>query len=143
MKVVFKVSDQITVEAEGKNAADTFNNLAVAQEVFQHTKCGCCGSTIFRFVVRTTGDDEYEYHELHCANLKCRARLSFGHKKKPEGGLYPKRRWDQLGKKKGSNGMSEQDTRAKQKAHADAHHGYLPKNGWYIMDDLTLPEKSE
>jgi hypothetical protein len=123
MKAQIKVRPNLIVEAEGETEADLFENISSAQEVFEHEKCGLCGQSDLRFVVRTDSD-ENKYYELHCKDIKCRAKLPFGQAKKPKGKLYPKRKFDSLG-------PSEQQQRMSEKAYADAHYGYLDHNGWY------------
>jgi hypothetical protein len=122
MKVQFKVSDAIIIEAEGDNPKEVFAQLAEMQEVFQHSGCGMCKNKNIRFVVRTA--DKYEYPEMRC--MKCGARLSFGNQ---EGGkMYPKRTWNSLADEKKSD---ERKNRAHQKQYADEHYGQLPDKGWY------------
>lgn len=120
MKAFLNSTPNMSVEVEGENAAALFEQIAIAQEVFSHEKCGCCGKTDFRFVVRTN-DDEDKFYELHCTDFKCRAKLTFGCHKKPKGGLYPKRHWNSLseGDKK-NRGLEEEPTNK-----------YLPNNGWF------------
>ena len=132
MKVEFKVSDKVAICAEGENTLDIFAQLAQMQEVFQHSKCGLCGSELYRFVVRKATDGkkkEFNYYELHCQNPKCRARLAFGNS--DNNVLYPKRKWNQLSD-------SEKEQRANEQAEAEASYGFLKNNGWYKW---TAPPK--
>ncbi len=110
MKVQVKVSPKVLVEADGETQTDVFQQLAALQEVFgRFDKCGKCGGTDLRFIVRED-KDENKYHEIHCQNPECRARLAFGQNKKG-GGLFPKRKdgdnylpdggWLRWNKKKG------------------------------------------
>jgi hypothetical protein len=63
--------------------------LATIQEIFGEEKCGVCGSTNLRFVVRNV--ESNDYFELRCVN--CSALLAFGQHKKG-GTLFPKRKDD-------------------------------------------------
>lgn len=100
MQVELKVSDCVKVVVNGETQRAVFENLASMQEVFGETECGKCRGGNFRFVVRDVDDNKY--YELHCANSKCRAKLSYGCTKKGEA-LFPKRfegEPDASGKKK-------------------------------------------
>ena len=127
MKVKLKVSPVMIVEVEGDTQAEVFKELAAAQELFQHEKCGCCQSNNIRFVVRQD-DEDHDYFELHCLEINCRARLPFGQAGKPKGSLYPKRRFASLSDK---GSPSEQEKRIGEKDYAEKHGGFLPNNGWY------------
>jgi hypothetical protein len=123
MQIRYKVNEKMVVVVEGDTLLDTFSKLSDAQQVFSVEKCGCCGSTEIKFVLRkaTSGKKEFNYPEVWCE--KCRARLSYG---QSEGGtIYPKTKWSQL--------MSDSDKEqwAEAKEYADKHAGYLPHNGWY------------
>ena len=87
MKVTFKVTEKMAVELDGVDQKSLFEELSTVQEIFSHTKCGKCGNSDIRYVVRTVEDNKY--YELHCAG--CRARLAFGSHKKG-GTLFPKRK---------------------------------------------------
>ena len=87
MKVRY-TSGRLSVEVEGDKQKDVFAELAKFQEVFEHNKCGKCGGTDVRFVVRTVDDNDF--FELHCQ--ECRARLAFGQHKGKEGTLFPRRK---------------------------------------------------
>ena len=63
--------------------------MATIQEIFGEEKCGVCGSTNLRFVVRNV--ESNDYFELRCVN--CSALLAFGQHKKG-GTLFPKRKDD-------------------------------------------------
>jgi len=124
MKVLRRLNN-VDIEAEGDNSRDIFGDLAKLQEVFQHSKCGCCDGTEYRYVVRKAKDakgKEFDYYELHCQDPKCRARIPFGQSE--NGVLYPKRRWGQLSEK-------DQEQRQDAKPAPDAKFDYLPNNGWY------------
>lgn len=112
MKAQFKVGNNLQIEVDVPDQKTLFQEMARHQEIFNHTKCGACKSTDLRFVVRhvVSGKKSYDYHEIHCQNPSCRARLAFG--VNLEGGtLFPKR--------KGEDGK------------------YLENNGWtkYVKDD--------
>lgn len=124
MKVNVQADGSVNVEGEGTNAVEAFRDLAQAQEVFNHSECGCCKKKKIKFTVRqaSSGKKEFEYFELRCENFDCRAKLSFGH---AEGGvLYPKKKYGQLSE-------SEQEQRSDEEAYADKHYGFLPNGGWY------------
>lgn len=104
MKIKVKVSPSVIVEAEGDKQTDLFEEIAQLQEVFGQEKCGKCGGTDLRYVVREVDDNKY--FELRCKNIKCRASLAFGQHKKG-GSLFPKIK----------------DGEA-----------YIPNNGWQIWD---------
>lgn len=130
MQAQLKVRSNLIITVEEEAVNDLFEGLSHAQEVFEQEKCGHCGCTDLRFVVRQD-DSDNKYYELHCTAVKCRARLPFGLAKKG-GNLYPKKRWDSLSKPKNdSDTTSEQTKRANEKAHAEANYGFLPNGGWY------------
>jgi hypothetical protein len=89
MKVKYKVSDKLEFELEGGGQKEVFKELATIQEIFGEEKCGVCGSTNLRFVVRNV--ESNDYFELRCVN--CSALLAFGQHKKG-GTLFPKRKDD-------------------------------------------------
>ena len=89
MKVIFKVSDKMTVELEAKTQKDIFQQLGSIQEIFGETTCGKCKKGNLRFVVRNVDDNDF--YELHC--LDCYAKLPFGCHKKGDT-LFPKRKDD-------------------------------------------------
>lgn len=89
MKVKYKVGDKLEFELEGSGQKEIFKELALIQEIFAEEKCGLCGSTNLRFVVRSV--DGNDYYELRCAD--CNAVLSYGQHKKG-GTLFPKRKDD-------------------------------------------------
>lgn len=122
MQAQLKVRNNLIITVEEDATNDLFEGLSHAQEVFDQEKCGHCGETNLRFVVRQD-DKDNKYYELHCTQGKCRARLPFGLAKKG-GNLYPKKRWDSLSE-------SEQEKRGTEKAHAESNYGQLPHGGWY------------
>ena len=89
MKVLYKASDKLTFELEGSGQKEIFKELAIIQEIFSEEKCGLCGSTSFKFIVRNV--DGNDYFELRCSD--CGAILSFGQHKKG-GTLFPRRKDD-------------------------------------------------
>lgn len=123
MKAKLKVNSNLIIEVEQETEADLFEAISSAQEVFEHEKCGYCSNPSLRLAVRQD-DEENKYYELHCKDVKCRARLPFGQAKKPKGKLYPKRKFDSLG-------PAEKEQRANEKKYAEEHYGYLDHNGWY------------
>lgn len=89
MKIFYKVNDKLTFELEGEGQKEIFKELATIQEIFSEEKCGLCGSTNIKFVVRSV--DGNDYYELRCND--CGAVLAFGQHKKG-GTLFPKRKDD-------------------------------------------------
>lgn len=89
MKVIYKANDKLQFELEASGQKEIFKELALIQEIFSETKCGICGSTNIKFVVRSI--DGNDYYELRC--IDCGAILSFGQHKKG-GTLFPKRKDD-------------------------------------------------
>lgn len=89
MKLRYKVGDRLEFELEGSGQKEIFKELAAIQEIFGEEKCGLCGSTNLRFVVRSVEGNDY--FELRCAD--CGAVLAFGQHKKG-GTLFPKRKDD-------------------------------------------------
>ena len=90
MKVSYKASDKLTFELESPGQKELFKDLALIQEIFSEEKCGLCGSTNLRFVVRNVEGNDY--YEVRCAD--CGAILTFGQHKKG-GTLFPKRKDDE------------------------------------------------
>jgi len=116
MQVQLKVAPNVIVTAEGEKETEVFEQLASLQEVFgQATKCGKCGGTNIRLVVRQNKDED-KFYEMRCMDLKCRAVLAFGCHKKPAGGLFPK--------KKGE-------------PNADGKATWLPHDGWQVYNPQT------
>jgi hypothetical protein len=87
MQVQVKVSPNVIITAEGEKQTDVFKELARLTEVFGQSKCGKCGGTNLRFVVRTLDND---FYEIQCAD--CKAKLTFGQHKKIPGSLFPHRK---------------------------------------------------
>lgn len=90
MKVKYKVGDKLEFELEGAGQKEIFKELATIQEIFAEEKCGLCGSSNLRFVVRNVEGNDY--YELRCN--ECGAILAFGQHKKG-GTLFPKRKDDE------------------------------------------------
>jgi hypothetical protein len=58
MKLRYKVNDKLEFELEGEGQKEIFKELSALQEIFGEEKCGLCGSSNFRFVVRNVeGND--------------------------------------------------------------------------------------
>jgi hypothetical protein len=100
MKAIATISPTLTLELEAKDHKELFEEMAVAQEIFGHSKCGKCQSSDVKYVTREV--DDYKFYEVHCN--KCHARLSFGVNKKG-GTLFPKRK-DADGKYIENNGWT-------------------------------------
>jgi|688.fasta_scaffold1589577_1 hypothetical protein len=92
MKVQYTVSNKLQFEIEGEGQKEIFKGLASVQEIFGEEKCGVCGNTNYRFVVRNVDDNDY--YELRCNNNDCGATLAFGQHKKG-GTLFPRRKDDE------------------------------------------------
>ena len=98
MKATVRLNNYL-IEVEGETQKELFAEMARASEVFGESKCGLCGSQNIRPVVRcvTQGKKVYEYHEYHCQEQNCRARLALS--QNMEGGtLYPVRKLLENGK---------------------------------------------
>ena len=87
MKVTYRATDKLVFELEGSGQKEIFKELALIQEIFSEEKCGLCGSTNLKFIVRNV--DNNDYFELRCND--CGAILSYGQHKKG-GTLFPKRK---------------------------------------------------
>jgi len=92
MKVYCKFKNGISVEVEGGNQKEIFEELSTLQEVFGVSACGKCKKTDLKFVVREVDDNKF--YEVHCND--CNAKLAYGSHKKG-GTLFPKRK-DEEGK---------------------------------------------
>lgn len=117
MQVSMRVSDKVTVVAEGEDQQEVFENLASMQEVFGEAKCGKCGGENLRFQVRKDKEDN-KYYELICKNKNgtgwCNAKFAFGCHKKG-GGLFPQRK--------------------------DKEDKYKPNGGWTVYNKETQKEE--
>lgn len=89
MLVKYKINDRLEFTVEGAGQKEIFKELAVIQEIFGEEKCGLCGKSHLRFVVRNVEGNDF--YELRC--IECSAILSFGQHKKG-GTLFPKRKDD-------------------------------------------------
>jgi hypothetical protein len=89
MKLRYKPNAKLEFELEGAGQKEIFKELAIIQEIFSEEKCGLCGSTNLRFIVRNVEGNDY--YELRCSD--CGAILAFGQHKKG-GTLFPKRKDD-------------------------------------------------
>lgn len=111
----------VNVVVEGDTQQELFEELASAQEIFQHDCCGVCKGSNIKFVVREV--DKNKFYELHCETVvsgkTCRARLPFGCINSKDGKLFPKKRWSTLS-----------DTE-KEKRGPEPESGYLPNEGWF------------
>lgn len=90
MKLTYRANDRLSFEIEGEGQKEVFKGLATVQEIFAEDKCGSCGCTAIRFVVRNVEDNDY--YEMRCND--CGAVLSYGQHKKG-GTLFPKRKDDE------------------------------------------------
>jgi hypothetical protein len=112
------------LDVESETSKGLFKGIAECQATFEDTKCGACGDTNIRYVHRTVEDNEF--YEVHCTNIKCKAKLMYGHKKDGKT-MYPKRyEVDAKGKAKVENGKTV----------------YLPNNGWTIYKGETKTENT-
>lgn len=106
MKVTVKVSEGVTVEADGATVAEVFEQVARIADVFAaQTSCGLCQGR-YRFQVRDAKG--YRFYELACLNPKCGARFPFGQLKEVKGGLFPKGPWS-IWRKSEDGGSSEHE----------------------------------
>lgn len=88
MKVSYTTSDnRMTVEIDGKDNKDVFNQLSLFQEIYESRRCGACDSDRVRFQVRDVQGNTY--FEIKC--LDCGSVLAFG-QKRSDGSLFPKRK---------------------------------------------------
>lgn len=78
MKVTYRATDKLVFELEGSGQKEIFKELALIQEIFSEEKCGLCGSTNLKFIVRNV--DNNDYFELRCND--CGAILAFGQHKR-------------------------------------------------------------
>ena len=79
-----------SVEATGSTHTELWEELAALEEAFTETTCGKCGGSHIRHIVREN-DDGDKFYEVHCQNMKCRAKLRMSQRKKG-GNLYPRRK---------------------------------------------------
>ena len=102
---------RMTFRLTAETPKEIFQQIAGVQETFEaETACGVCGGEDIKFQRRLAGDkDQYDYFELVCKNVECRARFSFGQSLDKKN-LFPKRTDDE--KEKGDDGY------------------YLPNRGW-------------
>ena len=89
MKALYNVNNRLQFEVEGSGQKELFKELATIQEIFGEEKCGMCGNSSLKFLVRNVEGNDY--YELRCN--ECTALLSFGQHKKG-GTLFPKRKDD-------------------------------------------------
>lgn len=84
MKVLIKLSEAFTIEAEGEGHRQLFENAQGMKEIFGISQCGVCNCKAIVPSVRIVEKEEgkkkksYTYYEMVCRNPKCRAKLSFG-----------------------------------------------------------------
>src|SRR5271163_4843365 len=88
-----------TVQIEAETQKDLFCEWAAATEVFGELRCGLCHceAIVPRVRVVTQGKKTFDFHELHCTNPECRARLSFGVHLEGDT-LFPHRKLDPSGR---------------------------------------------
>lgn len=89
MKLIYRANEKLQFEIEAEGQKEIFKELALIQEIFSEDKCGLCGKSNLKFVVRNV--DGNDYYELRCQD--CGAILAFGQHKKG-GTLFPKRKDD-------------------------------------------------
>jgi hypothetical protein len=111
MKVRY-TAGRLSTEFEG-DQVQVFGAIAAFQEIFEETTCGKCAGDSLRYAVRE--NDGNKYHELHCKNPQCRAKLAFGQHKTGDT-LFPKRRAG----RNDPTGIADGD--------------YLPDRGWLRWD---------
>lgn len=86
MKITYQLKNGITIEADGKNQRDIFDQLSSLQSVFGISNCGKCNSDDIKFVTKKV--DKFTFREAHCN--KCYAKLSFGTHQDADQTLFPK-----------------------------------------------------
>ena len=86
VKLLVKIGDNMTVQAEGKTTKDIFKEISKIQETFEDTQCGLCTSHHLQYSVREVEGNEF--YELRCKD--CYAKLTFGQAKGIDK-LYPRR----------------------------------------------------
>jgi hypothetical protein len=119
-----------TVQVEAETQKQLFEEWASAVEVFGEQRCGLCKSEAIAPVVRTVthGKQEYQFHELHCQNPECRARLTFGIHQTGET-LFPHRRLDPSGRPDraaGEFGEHRGWTKYRGDSNGNGHHAKAP-----------------
>lgn len=121
MKVLYKLNDKMTIDLEGSTQKELFAKIAQVQKEFEPIfcveKCGCCSSPNITYVTReatTAKKKTVTYYELHCTNLKCKARFSYG-QSQDGNTLFPKNKDDNK-MVKGENGQE--------------YRAFLPNGGW-------------
>ena len=89
---------RLSVQLEASGHTDLWQKLSSFQEIFEESKCRKCDNEDLKFVIRKAaskdGKKEYTYHELHCRNPKCRAKMHFGVINDDSGNMFPKRKDD-------------------------------------------------
>lgn len=115
MKLTKVVKPGLSIEVDGDNNKDLFENLASLEEVFGEQSCGKCKKGNFRHIVRVVDDNKF--YEIVC--LSCGAKLSYGSHKKG-GTLFPKRKDNEEGSVTGEGNK------------------YLPDKGWLKWDGKKL-----
>ena len=65
MKVTYRINDKLTFELETEDQKKLFEDLASLEEIFGLGKCGKCGKSDYKFVVRQDKEDN-KYYELRC-----------------------------------------------------------------------------
>lgn len=93
MKAHYRTANgRLTFELQAEDTKGLFRQISEVQEVYDaESACGLCGCTALRYLARKVED--YDFYELACTNMDCRATFEFGQKKKG-GALFPKRKDD-------------------------------------------------
>lgn len=93
MKAHYRTANgRLTFELQAEDTKGLFRQISEVQEVYDaESACGLCGCTSIRYLARKVED--YDFYELACTNIDCRATFEFGQKKKG-GALFPKRKDD-------------------------------------------------
>jgi hypothetical protein len=122
MKAHYRTANgRLTFEVQGETVKNVFREISLVQEVFDaESECGCCKGKDIRFQSRQV--DDYDFYELSCGNVECRARFAFGQAKKG-GGLFPKRK-DEDGKWLPNHGWSKYEPKKSGRAVGSASGGY-------------------
>ena len=88
MKVIYTANDKLKFELEASGQKEIFKELAMIQEIFSEEKCGLCGSTNLRFIVRNV--DSNDYYELRQHK---KGGTLFPKRKDDEGNYLPNKGW--------------------------------------------------
>lgn len=108
MRVRFTALEgELQIEFDAKGQADAFEKIALLQDAFLDTHCGCCKSANIRYDVRE--NQNIRYCKVYC--LDCGAQLDLS-RRKADNSLFARRKDDTTKK-------------------------LLPNRGWYVYNGPT------